>query len=327
MAITRRRDPNSVRTCLRCGRSQPESNFARTHSPFYPEGFLPLCDNCITDWLRQGDFSWESIDKICQYAGIPFIVKEWERLLELNTKETIWSTYSRVFESQDYEGLGWDSYDRQYRELKRAGLIEDEIPLVREAHFKELRQRWGGNYADEELYYLEDLYSGLLLSQNVSGALAIDQARKLCKLSLEIDKRIRAGDKDVDKFLSSYDKIVKTADFTPKNTRNAEDFDSIGEIVHFLEKRGHTNKFYDNVTRDVIDETLKNMEAWNQRLYINEGGLGEEVTSRLQALQNVADSENFYQLQSEFDLDKYEAEAAAFGDDDNEEFSAGGDSQ
>lgn len=120
-----------------------------------------------------------------------------------------------------------------------------------------MRRRWGGNYDDDELYYLEDLYKGLLLSQNVSGALAIDQAQKLCKLSLEIDKRIRAGDKDVDKFLSSYDKIVKTADFTPKSVKNATDFDSIGELMFWLEKRGHQNKFYDNTTRDVIDETLK----------------------------------------------------------------------
>ena len=104
-----------------------------------------------------------------------------------------------------------------------------------------------------------------LISQYGYAALAIDQAQKLCKLSLEIDKRIRAGDKDVDKFLSSYDKIVKTADFTPKSVKNATDFDSIGELMFWLEKRGHQNKFYDNTTRDVIDETLKNIEAWNQR--------------------------------------------------------------
>lgn len=325
MAIARRRSLTSTRTCARCHRDLLENDFARTHSIFYPEGFLPLCDDCVTDWLRQHDFSWEAIDKVCQWADIPFIVKEWERLSALNSEATIWSSYSRVFESQDYENLGWDAYNKQYLELKRVGLIEDEIPVVREAHFAELRRRWGGNYSDEELYYLEDLYNGLLLSQNVSGALAIDQARKLCKLSLEIDNRIRAGDKDVDKFMSSYDKIVKTADFTPKTAKNAEDFDSIGEIVHFLEKRGHTNKFYDDVTRDVIDETLKNMEAWNQRLYINEGGLGEEVTARLQALQAVSESENLYQLQTDFDLDKYEAEA--FKDDEDEEFNAGGDGQ
>lgn len=126
-----------------------------------------------------------------------------------------------------------------------------------------MRRKWGPNYDDEDLYYLEDLYKGLLATQNVNGALQIDQAQKLCKLSLEIDSRIRAGDKDVDKFLSSYDKLVKTGDFTPKNVKNAANFDSFAELAYWLEKRGKLNRYYDNVTRDVIDETLKNMENYN----------------------------------------------------------------
>jgi len=80
---------------------------------------------------------------------------------------------------------------------------------------------------------------------------------------LEIDNRIRAGDKEVDKFMSSYDKIIKSAEFTPKNAKNATDFDSFAEVAYWLEKHGKINKFYDNVTRDVIDESLKNIENYN----------------------------------------------------------------
>ena len=129
-----------------------------------------------------------------------------------------------------------------------------------------------------------------MLSQNVNGALQIDQARKLCKLSLEIDARIRAGDKDVDKFMSSYDKMVKTAEFTPKNAKNAVDFDSVGELALWLEKRGHQNKFYDNVTRDVVDETVQEIE-------------------------------NIYGTQKDFDSDEYTNDALKF-EDEEEDFEA-----
>ncbi|MBR5939479.1 hypothetical protein IKZ77_02935 [Candidatus Saccharibacteria bacterium] len=77
-------------------------------------------------------------------------------------------------------------------------------------------------------------------------------------ISLELESRIRAG-VDFDKLLSSYDKLVKVAEFTPKNVKNANDFDSVGELIKWLEKRGWVNKFYDGVTRDVIDETIKNI--------------------------------------------------------------------
>lgn len=296
-----------TKKCNKCGLLQSAENFAPTHSPFYPDGFIPICNNCIHSYLEQNDWNWEVIDQLCQYAGIPFIVKEWDRLLELNGKEAIWSIYSKVFAADCYKSLGWSDYFYQYKKLKETGVIEDEIPLLKEKKLEEQRHIWGENYSPEELEYLDDLYKGLLTSQNINGALQIDQARKLCKFSLEIDSKIRAGDKDVDKFLSSYDKLVKTAEFTPKNTKNAADFDSFAELGMWLEKRGYQNKFYDNVTRDVIDESLKNIENYNQRLYINEGGIGDEITQRLQILKSANTlEESSFDLQTEYDLDEYD---------------------
>lgn len=291
--------------CARCGNLG--DNFAKTHSIFYPEGVLPVCNDCICDFLRENSFDWEVIDKVCQWSDIPFIVKEWERLAELNGEENTWPIYANVFSSDDYKSIGWGDYFKQYKKLREVGMLEDEIPLIHEHELEVLRKTWGENYSEEELYYLEDLYKGLLVSQSVNGALPIDQARKICKLSLEIDSKIRAGDKDVDKLLSSYDRLVKIAEFTPKNTKNAVDFDSFAEVGMWLEKRGHINKFYDNVTRDVIDETLKNIENYNQRLYINEGGIGDEIGQRLQSLQNATElEENVFELEKEFDLDEYD---------------------
>ena len=111
--------------------------------------------------------------------------------------------------------------------------------------------------------------------------------------------------------MSSYDKIIKSAEFTPKNAKNATDFDSFAEVAYWLEKHGKINKFYDNVTRDVLDETLKNIENYNQRLYINEGGIGEEITERLKALTsaNELEQNNIYDIQTNFNSDEYENEA------------------
>ena len=90
----------------------------------------------------------------------------------------------------------------------------------------------------------------------------------------------------------------------------------------WLEKRGHQNKFYDNVTRDVIDETLKNIENYNQRLYINEGGIGDEITQRLKALQSANDiEENVYDIKKDYDLDEYDN--AGYQVSEEEEFDVG----
>ena len=311
-----------TKKCARCGIVQADEEFAATHSIFYPDGHIPICHSCVNEYLRQASYEWDAVDRLCRWADIPFIVKEWVRLVEMNGEDKAWPVYAKVFAADEYKGIGWEDYYVQYTRLREVGMLEDEVPLVNQEKMKKLSRKWGSNYSDEELFYLEDLYKGLLVTQNVSGALQDDQAKKICKLSLEIDSRIRAGDKDVDKFLSSYDKLVKNAEFTPKNTKNAADFDSFAEVGLWLEKRGRQNKFYDNTTRDIIDETLKNIENYTQRLYINEGGIGDEITQRIKALQNVSESDmNMFDLPQEVDLDAYDNAGFAVAED-SEEFDA-----
>lgn len=302
----------SFKECCMCGVKRPISMFSKAKSPFFRDGYCPVCNSCAATYLRDNDFAWDAVDHLCRIANIPFIPSEVERIRALSNDQSFWGTYAKVFLTQDYESIDWAHYHKQFVRLREVGLIEDELPEIREKKFQELRAKWGENYDDQDLLYLEDLYKGLLVSQNVNGALQVDQAKKLCKISLEIDVRIRNGDKDVDKFLASYDKVVKTAEFTPKNAKNAVDFDSIAELAYWLEKRGFVNKFYDGATRDVVDETIKNIQSWNQRLYINEGGIGEEISQRIEQLKLANENEqNLYETDVEFDLDQYENEAFA----------------
>lgn len=294
----------TLRKCTKCENVQGEENFIKTNSFFY-DGYLPICNNCINEWLAQFDYNWALVDKICQWIDIPFVPAEWEKIKSINTLNEAFPKYAEIFSSEEYENLGWEDYYKQFKRLKEQKIIEDELPEIREDKFNKLKEKWGANYDDEELIYLEDLYSGILKTQNVNGALQTKQAQQLCMISLELDSRIRAGS-DFDKLLASYDKLVKVAEFTPKNAKNASDFDSVGELFRWLEKRGWRNKFYDKVTRDIVDETIKNFQSYNQRLYTNESGIGEEITRRLEALKYAAEQESYYDTNKEYDLEEFD---------------------
>lgn len=310
-----------LKQCNRCGGTYGPDNYAPTTSIFFPDKVLPICNSCIKEFLKSESFSWEAIDKLCQLSDIPFIPKQWETLYRANGQDTF-PVYARVFNTREYESIGWDDYYKQFLELKERGLIEDELPLINEEKLARLREKWGSNYDDEELFQLEDLYNGIIASQNVNGALQVKHAKQICMMSLELDSRIRAG-ADFDKLLSSYDKLVKVADFTPKNSKSANDFDSVGELFHWLEKQGWRNKYYDGATRDELDEMMKNFENYNQRLYINESGIAEEIARRTEQLKTVneAEQENFYNLDTNFDLDEYDNEGYEnlIGDEDFQE--------
>lgn len=293
-----------LKECNHCGGNFGPESYSKTKSAFYPDGYLPICNDCIEKMLIEQDFNWVLVDKLCQYADIPFVPAEFERLHEMNGTK-VFPLYAEIFISSEYENLGWHDYFVEFKRLKEQNLIEEELPILKEEKREKLKEKWGQNYDDEELNYLENLYNGLLMTQNISGALQGDQALKICKISLEIDSRIRSGS-DFDKMLASYDKLVKTAEFTPKNVKNASDFESTGELIHWLEKRGFKNKFYDNVTRDIVDETIKNIQSYNQRLYTNESGIGDEITRRIEALNSIKEMENYYDTGREYDLDEFD---------------------
>lgn len=294
-----------AQTCVRCGRSLGPSEFLLTNSDFFPNHHTTICIDCLRKEGKEAGWSWDWMDHLCQLLDIPFIPSEFEKCHKENEDDVL-RPYVKLVVEGKYEGLNWHDYYESYKKLKEEGVLEGEIPLLAEAKRKDLQEKWGANYDDEALKYLETLYDGVLQTQSINGALQGDQALKLCKLSYEIDCRIREGG-DVDKLLSSYDKLIKAADFTPKNAKNASDFDSIGELVRWLERRGFKNPYYDGVTKDVVDETIKNIQAWNQRLYTNESGIGEEVTKRIESLKSASELENFYNLDQGDDfVDAYE---------------------
>jgi hypothetical protein len=89
-----------------------------------------------------------------------------------------------------------------------------------------------------------------------------DQALKLCKISLIIENKIRAGE-DFDKDLRAYDSLSKLANLTPKVVKDANELNSSGELFAYLEKRGVKIDYYDEEVRDEADFALKDIKMWN----------------------------------------------------------------
>jgi hypothetical protein len=81
----------------------------------------------------------------------------------------------------------------------------------------------------------------------VDREVLIEQLKKsmeLCMISLLIEEKVRAGDPDIAKFLKAYDDLTKISNFTPKDVKDADEFDSSGEVYAYLEKTGFKPKIY-----------------------------------------------------------------------------------
>ena len=296
--------------CSYCGSSLGAEHFLPSHNMLFKNGVIPICNECLVKLVSQNEHNWAWIDKVCQFIDIPFVPARWEPLHDAQGARAI-IPYAKIFQEAQYEQVDWATQQKHYIELQKEDKLISAVPGYGEKEIQELKIKWGPNYDQEELYYLESLYNGVMTTQSVNGALQTDQALKLCKLSLIIDSRIREGS-DVDKLLGSYEKLVKIAEFTPKNVKNAQDFDSVGELFAYLEKLGWENPFYDDVKRDIVDVTMSNIQKFCQKLYTNEPGIGEDIDKRIEALRNAKEIEDSMGLLDDYTTDEMTSQVDSF---------------
>ena len=287
------------KVCIKCKQEKTYANYIAVNSPLHA-GSLPICRNCLANMIAEvpENERWNVVNKICQWADVPFVPAEWQKLYTANGRNAL-GMYMAIFRQENYDTLDWSEYNKVYLELQEEDAIESAIPELKEKRTKELQKKWGMNYDIEQLEYLENLHQGLLESQNVVGALNEDQALKLCKISLIIEEKIRAN-VDFSKDLKAYDDLAKLSNLTPKNVKEANEFDSFAEVFSYLEKTGWMNQYYDGAVKDEVDQTEKNMKNWVRYLYVNETGVAEEIEQRIENLKVAAELQDEKFDESEF---------------------------
>lgn len=306
-----------IKECVKCGRSYKTEMFPQTNSRFIPSGRADLCMNCIETMIDGENF--EDVDKVCQWLDYPLLMGEWMKLYKIYRSKTF-RNYSEMFCSGNFDGeVEWREMNDRLKKAVGEGTVSELVPEFDEQWMNEMAAKYQMEASAEDFRHLEFLYEDLMRTQNIVTGTQKDAALKMCKLSLLADKAIRMGEVPKD-LLKTYNDLAKANDFTPKNAKNAGDFDSCGEVFLWLEKRGWNRKFYDNIPTDVVDVTMKNVQNYLRRLVLGESNLAEEVERRLEALNNFEvedDSDEF----TFSDAAKEDAEAMALMDEEeNEEF-------
>lgn len=150
---------------------------------------------------------------------------------------------------------------------------------------REMALKWPSNTprTEEDYAYLENFYNDLCTTQNLVSATQRDDAKRLCEIGLLATQKIRAG-LDAKNEMAIYHNIVKTEGFEPKNAKNIGDFDSVGELYTWLEKRGWKPKWHTE-PQDSVDFTIKNVQNYLKRLVMNDSTIGDQVENRKRQLE------------------------------------------
>lgn len=290
----------ATKKCLICKEDKSIANFISVRSTLL-NGSIPICRKCIANYIggRSEEDRWNAVNKLCQLADIPFVPEEFEKMYKAHGTDAF-GNYCYMFRDKQYETLDWTMYNDAYLQLQEEKRVEDGLPEIKAAKLDKFSKKWGIEYDEQSLQYLENLYSGITNTAGIVGALNEDQVLKLCKISLIIEEKIRAGS-DFDKDLKSYENLCKLAGVTTQAIKEGSEFNSTGELCAYLEKLGFKPKYYSGAVNDEVDKTMKDVAYWSRYFYINETGIAEEIAERIENLK-VADK----LTNSGFDWGEYE---------------------
>ena len=295
--------------CGKCKIDKPITEFVPTKSPFHPKDRSLMCLTCLEKLVDPKDLN--QVDKMCQWLDIPFFVNEWTRIWNAAKERTLHVYVKLLSDNPSYTSLDWSTVNEKWQDAETCGTLIDNVPVVAEGWRREMMRKWPSDQErdDEDYHYLENFYNDLCTTQNLVSATQRDDAKRLCEVGLLATKKIRAG-LDAKNEMAIYHNIVKTEGFEPKNAKNIGDFDSVGELYTWLEKRGWKPKWHTE-PQDSVDFTIKNIQKYLQRLVAGEGALADQVENRRKQLELANRLEEDYDTPLEDEDVEIEYEGAA----------------
>ena len=301
------------RQCAKCHKDQDASQFIPTASKFHPGGRSIYCIDCLERMVAADDLA--AVDKLMQWLDVPFLINQWTRLWKIGGDRTLHLYLKFLQENQgQYGDLDWTDTNKKWKIMREQGVLQNEVHGAKEEWLREMAIKWPSNTPreEEDYVYLENFYNDLISTQSLVSATQRDDAKRLCEVGLLATKKIRNG-LDAKNEMAIYHNIVKTEGFEPKNAKNIGDFDSVGELFTWLERRGWKPKWHTE-PQDSVDFTIKNIQKYLQRLVTNEGSIGDQVENRRKQLE-LAD-----RLEKEYDYEMEQEEMEELEEEGNIEY-------
>ena len=239
-----------------------------------------ICEKCIADNLDASDLI--QADFFCRTYNMPFKPDDWIRLYE-KCGDGVYKQYAKLFYGENEDTLyyqpgtkdWWTELNEEWSTCQTFEQLLAKIEPIKQKFIDRNRVKWGANYTFEEYVQLENLLTSTLRANDISNPLQIDAIKKACRISVELDKAIEAGDsKGIKELSSAYSSFTKTAQIdTVIEAANNEVVATVADLADYIEQCGGKFTYYDGVDRDVVDKTIKDIQEYNRKLVLDATGL------------------------------------------------------
>lgn len=157
-----------------------------------------------------------------------------------------------------------DIHSNTYEEAKENGKI---IDAKKDPNIKSYSKEFNGNFKPAEVEYLEQYYSELEEGFALTDISLRDNAKKLAKASLLVDKvqndymSGKCALQDVKDAIAQYDLLLKTGNFAAckRKPEEKQELSNWAETIMYLETNGHPCIKQIDWPKDVVDTAIENL--------------------------------------------------------------------
>jgi hypothetical protein len=290
MASTKR-----SKICQVCSVKKPMAKFYNSNSKFCPDGKMNICKDCLKNMIDVNDDN--TVISVLRQIDKPWVPEVWQKAKESNNNPL--GEYIKMMNSlPQYRDLTWEDTDTNVKSSQPATtpVVVGTIPELNFTVTPEMIKRWGTGYTPEEYMYLENMWEEMHNSYQIETASHKDYTKKICKISLQIDKADRANDtKLLTQLIQAYDKLMHSAKFTAVQ-RTAADrtggLNSFGEWFALAEKEGFIPRYHTDEPQDIVDLTMEEYKKYVRELVLGDPSIAQMVEEHLKKMLEKGDIED-----------------------------------
>lgn len=245
-----------------------------------------ICFKCIAQEIDYNNLV--QADFFCRTYNFPFDPNKWLSLVE-KCGENVFKEYTKQFFETNNDNLYyknftadlWKKVNEEWQSCITFEEILSKVEKVKNSFMNRCKIKWGGNYTFEEYVQLENLLTSTLQANDITNPLQIDAIKKSCRISIELDKVILEGDsKGIQELSKAYANFTKTAQIDAViAAANKEVIDTVASLAEYIEECGGQFTYYDNVDRDIVDKTIKDLKEYIRVLVQDSTGLTNVLES------------------------------------------------
>ena len=273
-----RKAVKQTKTCLRCGKSFPITDFYLNRDWSEQLGHDGWCKTCYSRCTTK-----DEVREYCWHNNREFTERMWQLALDRAEKQAAPNaTFQKANEERKAKilerlaaqafpnvmGAQYKFVDNSkggkllsYQEAKSQGEVIEEI----DDNVKTFSSEFNGYFKKHEIEYLHNYYNGLNEDFDLSDTSQKDFARKLAKASLQLDKAQdaymsgRGTLADVKDATTQFDLLAKSGNFAACKRKPNEDngMSSWSELTAKLETTGHPCTRKIEWPEDDVDRVIK----------------------------------------------------------------------